>query len=122
MLIWIISFLIWIDYYLDVWIITDKRIVNIEQKGLFSRFISELELEKIQDISTDVRGVIPTFLNYGDLQVQTAAEKEKFLFHNIPDPYSVKDMIMKLQKKQEFKEEHQFSELLAKKIHHEDEI
>ena len=119
---WVISFLIWIDYYFDIWIVTDQRIVNIEQKGLFSRTTSELELEKIQDISTDVRGVIPTFLNYGDLQVQTAAEREKFLFHNIPDPYSVKDLIMNLQKKQEHKEEHQFGEMLAKKIHHEDQI
>lgn len=119
---WIVSFLVWIDYYFDIWIVTDRRIVNIEQKGLFSRRISELELEKIQDITTDVRGVIPTFLNYGDLLVQTAAEQEKFLFHNIPDPYSVKDLIMSLQKKQERKEEHLFSEMIAKKVHHEDSI
>jgi hypothetical protein len=117
LLVWIISFLIWIDYYLDVWIVTDKRIVNIEQKGLFSRVVSELELENIQDITTDVLGVIPTFLNYGDLYVQTAAEKERFLFHNIPDPYGVKDLIMNLQKKAEEKEENQFSEMLSKKIH-----
>jgi hypothetical protein len=119
---WIVSFLIWVDYYLDVWIVTDHRIVNIEQKGLFSRSISELELEKVQDITTNVRGVIPTFLNYGDLQVQTAAEQEKFLFHNIPDPYSVKDLIMGLQKKQEKKEENVFSEMIAKKVHHEDSV
>lgn len=66
--------------------------------------------------------MISTFLNYGDLQVQTAAEQEKFLFHNIPDPYSVKDLIMNLQKKQERKEEHIFSEMIAKKVHHEDSI
>ena len=119
---WIVSFLIWVDYYFDTWIVTDRRIVNIEQKGLFSRRISELELEKVQDITTDVRGVIPTFLNYGDLLVQTAAEQEKFLFRNIPDPYSVKDLIMNLQKKQEMKEENVFSEMIAKKIHHEDMV
>lgn len=119
---WIVSFLIWVDYYFDIWIVTDRRIVNIEQKGLFSRRISELELEKVQDITTDVRGVIPTFLNYGDLLVQTAAEQEKFLFRNIPDPYSVKDLIMNLQKKQEMKEENVFSEMIAKKIHHEDMV
>jgi hypothetical protein len=120
--IWIVSFLIWIDYYFDIWIVTDRRIVNIEQKALFSRCISELELEKVQDITTNVHGMIPTFLNYGDLQVQTAAEQEKFLFHNIPDPYSVKDLIMNLQKKQEKEEEHVFSEMIAKKVHHEDSV
>jgi uncharacterized membrane protein YdbT with pleckstrin-like domain len=121
-LIWVVSSLIWIDYYFDVWIVTDRRIVNIEQKALFSRCTSELELEKIQDITTNVHGVLPTFLNYGDLLVQTAAEQEKFLFHNISDPYSVKDLIMSLQKKQEREEEHVFSEMIAKKVHHEDSV
>jgi hypothetical protein len=117
---WITFFVIWIDYYLDVWIVTDRRIINIEQKGLFSRVVSELELENIQDITSDVHGLIHTFLNYGDLFVQTAAEKERFIFHNIPDPYSVKDLIMNLQKKYENLEENQFGEMLKKKIHHEE--
>jgi len=116
-LIWIVSFLIWIDYYFDIWIVTDRRIVNIEQKALFSRCISELELEKVQDITTNVHGMISTFMNYGDLQVQTAAEQERFLFHNIPDPYSVKDLIMNLQKKQERKEENVFTEMIARKVY-----
>jgi hypothetical protein len=109
-----------VDYYLDVWIVTDQRIVNIEQKGLFGRIVSELELENIQDITTDVKGVIPTFLNYCNLYVQTAAEMERFVFRNIPDPYSVKDMIMNLQKKQEKKEENEFGEMIRKKVHRSD--
>ena len=113
-------FLIWIDYYFDVWIVTERRIINIEQKGLFSRVVSELELEKIQDITTDVKGVIPTFLNFGDLHVQTAAEKERFLFRDIPDPYDVKNLIMNLQKKSESEEEEQFGKMLERKIHKED--
>ena len=117
---WMISFIIWIDYYFDIWIVTDRRIVNVEQHGLFNRETSELELEKIQDIATDVRGIIPTFLNYGDIQVQTAGEQEKFLFHNIPDPYSVKNLIMNLQKNFEKREDTEFSEMLSQKIHHED--
>lgn len=119
---WIIAFVIWVDYYFDVWIVTDQRIINIEQKGLFSRSTSELELEKVQDITTDIKGILRTFLNFGDLLVQTAAEKEKFLFHNIPEPNYVKDLIMKLQKKQEHKEEKMFSKMITEKIHHEDSV
>lgn len=120
MFIWITFFLIWIDYYLDVWIITNQRIVNIEQKGMFARVTSELELEKIQDITTDVHGVIPTFFNYGDLFVQTAAEQERFIFHNIPDPYTIKDLVMNLQSRAEKLEENEFGELISKKIHKEE--
>lgn len=117
---WMTFFIIWVDYYLDVWIVTDQRIINIEQKGLFSRVVSELEMENIQDITTEVKGIIPTFLNYGNLYVQTAAEMERFLFRNIPDPYSVKGIIMNLQNKVEKKEENEFGEMLKKKIKHQE--
>ncbi len=99
MFIWITFFLIWIDYYFDVWIITDKRIVNIEQKGLFNRMVSELELIRIQDVTTEVTGVIPTMLNYGDVFIQTAGENQRFIFRQVPDPYNIKDVIMNLQKR-----------------------
>ena len=100
---------------------TDKRIVNIEQKGLFARETSELQLEKIQDVATDVKGVIPTFLNYGTIEVQTAGEQEKFIFKDIPDPYAVKDLIMQLQKKFEQQENVEFSRMLSEKIHHDND-
>jgi len=112
MVIWIIFFLIWIDYYFDVWIVTNRRIINVEQKGLFSREVSELKLEKIQDISTEVLGVIPTFLNYGDVYIQTAAEQERFLFRRVPDPYRIKDVIMGLQKRHEHEATEEFKEII----------
>jgi hypothetical protein len=92
--IWFYAFLIWIDYYLDIWIITDERIVNIEQKGLFLREASDLQLTKIQDVTTNVTGLIPTMMNYGDVYVQTAGEIERFHLRQIPDPYAVKSLIM----------------------------
>lgn len=94
--VWIYAFLVWIDYYFDVWIITNERIVNIEQKGLFAREVSELKFSRVQDVTSVVDGFVPTILNFGDVYVQTAAEQERFVFRQIPDPYAVKDMIMKL--------------------------
>jgi uncharacterized membrane protein YdbT with pleckstrin-like domain len=101
LIIWMIFFLIWIDYYFDVWIITTRRIVNINQKGLFVRTVSELEFNKIQDVTTEVKGVIGTFLNFGDVFIQTAGEKERFVFRQVPDPYAIKDLIMNLEEQEE---------------------
>jgi hypothetical protein len=98
-MLWFYSFLIWIDYYLDVWIITNERILNIEQRGLFVRHSSELQLGNVQDITTEVTGIIPTILNYGDVLVQTAGERERFVFRHVPDPYAVKGLIMQLYQK-----------------------
>jgi uncharacterized membrane protein YdbT with pleckstrin-like domain len=114
---WIYSFFIWIDYYFDVWIITSDRIINIEQKGLFMRCVSELKFERIQDVTVEVGGVIPTIINYGDVLVQTAGETERFDFRHISDPYAVKDLIMSLQKKQEKEETNELGEMIEKKIH-----
>ncbi|KKQ52097.1 MAG: hypothetical protein US70_C0011G0049 [Parcubacteria group bacterium GW2011_GWD2_38_11] len=113
---WIYSFLIWVDYYFDIWIITTERIINIEQKGMFTRSVSELRFAKIQDITTEVVGFLPTVINYGDVRVQTAGEESEFVFRTVSDPYGVKNIIMDLQKKAETKKTENFGEMLKEKL------
>lgn len=114
LLIWVYAFLIWVDYYFDVWIVTSERVVNIEQKGLFLRQLSELKYNKIQDVTVDVKGFFPTILNYGDVQIQTAGEESKFLFRQIPDPYGIKNIIMDLQKQHEAEKVSEIGEIIEK--------
>ena len=90
---WLIFYLAFIDLYLDVWIITNKRIINIEQFGLFSRSEAEHQLTVIQDVSTEVHGIFQTLLNFGDLTIQTAGESPKVTFKQIPEPYYAKKII-----------------------------
>lgn len=97
--VWLVASIIWVNYYLDVWIITNKRVVNIEQKGLFFRHISELRYYKIQDVTTEVTGLIPTLLNYGDVFIQTAGTQPRFLFHKIAEPNRIKDQLIFMQKR-----------------------
>ncbi len=94
--VWLFGFMEFTDYYLDTWIVTNERIVNIEQRGLFTRVASELHLSAIQDVTSEVRGIIHTFLDYGNVQVQTAAEKTRFIFRDIPSPEQVKETILRL--------------------------
>lgn len=93
---WLYLFLVWIDVYFDVWIVTNERIVNVEQKDLFTRRISELRFPRVQDVTSEVNGVIPSILNYGDVYIQTAGEQARFIFHNVPDPVAIKDLVMGL--------------------------
>jgi len=96
---WLALFITWINFYLDVWIVTDNRIVNIDQVALFSRNISELKHNKIQDVTSEVRGVIPTLFNYGDVYIQTAGNKQRFAFKQIFNPTNTRNIIMQLQKR-----------------------
>lgn len=88
---------IWIDYYLDVWVITNKHILDREQRGFFNRKTSVFRLENIQDITTETRGFIPTFFLFGDIHVQTAGESEEFVMHGISNPKYVREIILQAQ-------------------------
>lgn len=116
MFFWIWLFVSWIDYYLDVWIVSSQRVINIEQLGLFRRSISELELGKIQDVTSEVTGVVPTLFDYGYVYIQTAGEKERFVFQQVLGPARVKNIIMQLQKEVLLKEKKEEGALLRGKI------
>ena len=116
--IWLFFFHNWIDYYLDVWVVTDQRIINIEQKGLFSRTISELNIERIQDVTSEVEGKLATLLKFGDVHIQTAAEEKRFIFSEIPEPRDVARKITELHREAERKGKmHKASNVL-----HDDEL
>ncbi len=91
---WLFIFQSFIDYWLDVFILTDKRILDIDQEGLFKRTVSELRLYRVQDVTAVVTGVMHTFLDYGSIHVQTAGEEERFQFDDIPHPNNVAKMIL----------------------------
>ena len=113
--IWIYSFLIWVDYYLDIWVITSEKIINIEQKGLFLRRVSSAKYEKIQDVTVEVTGFLQTVVNFGDVRVQTAGELENIVFRRVSDPYEVKNLIAKIQKEKEVKGMDAFGEMIKEK-------
>lgn len=93
LLLWLAAFIIWTDYYLDILILTNKHIIDVEQKGLFSRELSTFRLDKIQDVTTEVNGIIPTFLKFGTIHIQTAGEDRDFLIKGVPKPFDVRHII-----------------------------
>lgn len=93
---WIIILIEWLDYYLDIWIVTDQRILEIEQNNLFHRVSSELDLKRVQDISSAVNGMWQTFFQYGDIKIQTASESNVITPKSIPHPVMVRREIMEL--------------------------
>ena len=91
---WLFLYQNFIDWYLDIWIVTNERIVNIEQNGLFGRTMSELMLYNVQDVTSEVKGIVPTLLDFGHVHVQTAGEVEHFDFENVPHPAAVAKRVL----------------------------
>lgn len=85
-----------VTFYLDVLIMTNDRLVDIDQNSLFSRTVAEVDLYQVQDASSEVSGVFATLFNYGNVIIQTAGALPKFTLHNIPHPHNIREMILDL--------------------------
>lgn len=93
LLLWTRFFLLWSDHWLDVWIITDRRVIDIEQKGFFSRQVSSFSHDRIQDVTYEVAGLISTWLHIGNVRIQTASVSTDFVMRQVPNPDLVKEEI-----------------------------
>lgn len=94
--IWALFYRGFLDYYLDLWVVTDRRILNIEQNDLFHRVISEHRLNKIQDVTSTQQGMFATFLDFGEVRIQTAGQDPRFNFEQVPAPHAVARQVNKL--------------------------
>ena len=93
-MIWITLFNVWTNYYLDIWTLTNKRLIAIDQRGLFNRKTASFRLERMQDVTISIDGMLPTFLKFGTLEIQTAGEEGNFKVHGLPDPEFLKATIL----------------------------
>ncbi len=85
-----------VDYHLDIWVVTDQRIVSIEQNGLFKRVISEVNILQIQDVTSEVSGTLQTFLDFGQVYIQTAAQTARFSFEEVSHSAEVAKVILQV--------------------------
>ncbi len=85
-----------VTFHLDMWIVTNDRLLDMEQKSLFSRIISELDLYQIQDATSEVSGFFPSLFNYGSLSLQTAGAVDRFIFKNVANPNKLRQLILDL--------------------------
>jgi len=84
-------------YFLNIMIVSNKRVINNQQLGFFRYQTSELEIKKIQDVQAKVEGFWAAVLHYGDLEIQTAGSQNKFYFYCFPKPERIKALIISLQ-------------------------
>jgi uncharacterized membrane protein YdbT with pleckstrin-like domain len=94
LLLWMHFFSVWTDHWLDAWVVTNKRVIDIEQRGFFSRQVSSFPIERIQDVTFESTGVLATWLGYGDVRIQTASLSSDFIMRGVGDPAKVKEILM----------------------------
>jgi hypothetical protein len=93
---WLMVYYSWLDYFLDIWIVTNHRVLNIEQKGMFNRIMAEHKLFRIQDVMSEQKGIVPTFFDYGEIHIQTASSEKIVIFEQVAHPHRVARETIKL--------------------------
>lgn len=74
----------WVNWYFSVYIVTDQRFIQITQKGLFSRAVSGLNLNQIQSVNYEIKGLQETLLGFGTIKMQTYFGD--FVIHEVHHP------------------------------------
>lgn len=62
------SYMLW---FFSIYIITNERIRQINQKGLFKKSTIDLDLDKIQSVSVHIPGIFAGIFDYGTILIQT---------------------------------------------------
>lgn len=68
LLLFFYHFILW---YFTVYIVTDQRIRQVTQRGLFGKDVIELRLSKIQNISYNIPGFTGEVFKFGTIVIQT---------------------------------------------------
>lgn len=94
LIIWIGLFIFWTEFYLDIWIITDRRIFNIQQVGLFRREATSCEIENVQDVVVKTTSLFQTLFHYGTVQIHTAGPTGEYIVaEGLPHPERIRALI-----------------------------
>lgn len=85
-----------LSWYFNSYIVTNKRVVDIDFYGIIHRRFSEAPLRNIEDITNSISGFGQVIFHYGDVAIQTAAEAREITFENVPNPDKVQDIVSDL--------------------------
>ena len=80
-------------------ILTDMHLIQVVQRGLFSRSVAQLSMLRVQDVSAVRKGLFATLLDYGTIEVETAGEVDNFVFNVAPHPQQLADECLAVQEK-----------------------
>lgn len=101
LLTFVYAFEAFLNWYFSVNIITDERIFDFDFYNLTYRKVTDVNIDKIQDVTVSIAGGIGTVFNFGDVLVQTAAEITEIDFDNIPQPDKVAKILREMRLEEE---------------------
>lgn len=79
-------FLRFFNYYLQTFIITNFRVVQLDQTLFFQQNRDSVDLREIQDIVVNQKGILKTLLNYGEIIITMSSAHATKVLQRVPNP------------------------------------
>ncbi len=90
----IVAFPHWVYWYFSVYIVTDKRFIQITQKGFFNKKVVDLALNQIQMVNYEISGIQETLLGFGTIMVQTYVGD--LVIHEVHKPAHIQHELLEI--------------------------
>jgi uncharacterized membrane protein YdbT with pleckstrin-like domain len=90
----ILFFPTWISWFYSVFIVTDQRLIQITQKGLFHRSVVDIGLNQIQMVNYSIAGFQETLLGFGTITMQTYLGE--LVIHEVHHPTKIQKKILSI--------------------------
>lgn len=79
-----------------VFLITDMRVVDYDQRGFFHREVTEARFEQIDEVSVHVKGIVATLFRYGTLRLKLHGAAADIEIERVKRPEHLADLINEL--------------------------
>lgn len=84
-----------LKWYFSSLIVTTKRLIKTEQRGLFSREVSEISFRDVYSVNYCIQGALATIFNYGDIILEIKNTNKRFYIKDLQSPTVKRDLILK---------------------------
>ncbi|HSH55666.1 MAG TPA: PH domain-containing protein [Candidatus Limnocylindrales bacterium] len=84
----------WMSWHYSVFVVTDQRLIQITQKGLFSRSVVDMGLNQIQMVNYEVAGLQETLLGFGTITMQTFVGD--LVIHDLHHPAKIQKKLLNI--------------------------
>lgn len=82
----------WWLWYAEVFIVTNRRCIDIQRPGVFSKMVKDIPWSIIEDIQFSQHGMWATLAHYGSITLVTTAQ-EHIRIQHVYQPASVRDIL-----------------------------
>ena len=87
----------WIQWFFSVYVVTDKRFIQISQRGFFHKSVVDMTLNQIQMVNYEVAGLQQTLLGFGTIMMQTLVGD--LIIREVHHPASIQKKLLEVLRK-----------------------